>query len=607
MDYFQPEVRETIAKGYMSIVTFVGICVVIGTLPFIDVPDSLSIFFLLILFLIITEFFAIPVWKGVTTLGFPILFTIDLLFGLPLTLATYGAAVLVVNILQRRPLRATLFNPSQLVLSFLFAKGILFLSTELFWTETVSLTGNITQAALLTLSFYAINHLLVDIVLWIRPQSFTISEWKKKLAVESIGLVFSIVYLALFYLLGTQNRGVVDIFSFFFFFSPLVGLSLIGASNFKLRREKNRLKGLIAINEDLNHGIPEQDWLKGMESHLPKLFNYDALSVWVNETSGWECQLALGASTLKLEPWVLEKFVDDTPELHTISPLSKAAPYYCEGFQRGMKAAIICPLKVDDEVNGLIIIGRRRPQQTSQEESKMIKALGNQLEVLIKGRNLISEREKRMLLEERNRIAREIHDGIAQSVAGAVMKLEIAQRQSQKNPEQAKDIIDTVLPELRSSVKEIRESIFALRPYPTEERGLHQAIEEEVLRLHQREEVKVAFTKRGEHRPLSPETEKVIYHTFKESLQNALKHANASRINVSICYRKDQVTLKIEDDGQGFLLKEALLKSQKGKHFGIITMNEEAKYLDANLQIDSVLKKGTRIKLIAASSSREGS
>ncbi|PYZ94944.1 histidine kinase [Salipaludibacillus keqinensis] len=608
MERFKTSARERIAQRYMLLITVIGFIAIILSLPYIEWPSSYSILFLLILFLVVTEFFSIPIGKGSTTLGFPIVFTFDFLFGLSLTLIVYSLVVLTINFVQRRPTRVAFFNSAQLILSFLAAKGILIFIYTLFINETVSVSERVTYAIIFTVLFYIFNELFVDIVLWIRPQPYTLVEWKQRVAVEFIGMMLSAIYLTLFFVLGTENRGEVDIFSFFFFFSPLVALSLIGASHFKLRIEKKRLQGLISIKKDLNPRISERDWLKGLEKNLPKLFDYDAFSIWIKEDGDWDCQFSHGAVSHLIENMELDKIINESGgHLITVSPLAKAESFYQKSFLASIKCGIYCPLIVDEEFKGLMIIGRMRPQQTRPEENEMINALGNQIEVLIKGRTLMSERERRMILEERNRIAREIHDGIAQSVAGTVMKLEVANRHSMDRPQQAFEILRKVLPELRGSLKEIRESIFALRPYPTEKHGLPQAIAEEVNRLNEtHENVHIHLMERGNHQTLSPEIEKMTFHIFKESIQNALKHASASKITTILDYQNERVVMNIKDNGSGFRLNEALLKAQKGNHFGILNMNEEASKLDAKLEINSFVGKGTNILLVTPVYSERG-
>ncbi|RNA66297.1 histidine kinase [Alteribacter keqinensis] len=599
MDIHKMENREQKAKQFMLVTSILGFIVMLAAGFQAALPFSWSIFLLLVTFLFITEFFAIPVWKGATTLGFPIVFTMDLLFGLPLTLVVYGVVILCVNALQKRSVHILSFNAAQLVISFLGAKGLMLIFAPVLGRSLETLPETMSYTALFTLLFYVINHTFVDLVLLIRPQPYRFRDWKQKTTVESVGMMISIVYLGLFFLLGNQNRGeVVDIFSFFFFFSPLVALSLIGASNVKLRREKDRLLGLVNLNEDLNERIPDKKWLAGVEKNLSKLFEYDGIGIWTKEGSTWINQLSLGIADPKKERTNLDSFEEKYRELTLApSPIQKDEQVR-NSFHPYVKTAVLCPLKVEGDTAGFILIGKTRSGRIRPEESKMMKALVNQLEVLMKGRSLIDEREHRMILQERNRIAREIHDGIAQSVAAAVMKLEVAKRQAPGKPDKAFELLHQVIPELRSSLSEIRESIYALRPFPTEEHGLVQALKEEADRVRSLEKgTQITLTIKGDVPILKPEKEKLVYTTFKESVQNALKHAGTASADIVLTSTEDEVILEVSDAGVGFVLKEALIKARKGKHFGIVNMSEEAGRNGASFQIDSEAGKGTKITL----------
>ncbi|PYZ95523.1 hypothetical protein CR205_18505 [Alteribacter lacisalsi] len=592
------EKKEAHARWYMNAVTVLGAAIALGSLYFLEIPWSFSILLLLVVFLFITEHFAIPVWKGAITLGFPVIFTVDLLFGLSVALVTYTVVVATIHRMQQRPLSIITFNPAQLVISLAVSKGVALAVTDSWGAMPDSLTGLLVYTAVYTFVFYFVNHLLVDIVLWLRPQPFPLNDFMKKISLEFIGMVLSYFYLLLFFVLGNQDRGdVVDVFSFFFFFSPLVAMALIGSSNFKLRREKERLEGLVTISEELNRHIPEKDWLSGIEQHLKKVFEFDALSIWMKRKGEWQCELDTGEGTPMPARKEVERMSEKTKSITAVMSIERD-PWWSTVFHKAIRSAVVCPMYDDGEMHGLIIIGRRRAQETRPDELKVVKALANQLEVITKGRTLIIEREQRMILEERNRIAREIHDGIAQSVAGTVMQLETAKRKAAASPDQALDTLTYVLPGLRKSLTEIRESIYALRPFPTDAQGLLKAVKEETGRIRN-EHPDVEIELKWKEAPgLAPEKEKLVYNTFKESIQNAMKHADADKVVVSgVPGEEGGFLLTVSDNGKGFLLKDALIKSRKGKHFGILNMNEEAAKAEAVLQIESRPGEGTMIEL----------
>ena len=108
-----------------------------------------------------------------------------------------------------------------------------------------------------------------------------------------------------------------------------------------------------------------------------------------------------------------------------------------------------------------------------------------------------------MILEERNRIAREIHDGIAQTLAGVIFQLESAQKKYRDNPIDMQQVVEKSIKDLRRSLGEVRYSIYALKPYPTQQLGLKQAIASKIKSLKQEYELDITYHERGHVRALS--------------------------------------------------------------------------------------------------------
>lgn len=203
------------------------------------------------------------------------------------------------------------------------------------------------------------------------------------------------------------------------------------------------------------------------------------------------------------------------------------------------------------------------------------------------------------MLEERNRIAREIHDGIAQTLAGAVMNLDVAQRKldTPATVDAGKSIINKIIPKLRGGLKEVKESIFALRPYPTERVGLIQAIYKRIELFSQSSTISFPVEIRGKETNLPPLIERVLFDIFQESIHNATKHASPTTIQTIIHYKEDWVILKIRDDGIGFSLYEAMVKARKEPHLGILNMNEAAEQINGTLHITSKENRGTEVSI----------
>ncbi|MGP4106478.1 GAF domain-containing sensor histidine kinase [Virgibacillus sp. L01] len=569
-------------------------------------PKEPIILLLFAVFLAICEYYPIPVWKGNTAINFPIMFTLYLVFGLGYTVIVLASVVLLVNLISRRPIRIVFFNPAQLILSFYIAVKLTEFFDDIIFLNS-SFIDEFIKYGLILLLFHLINNILVDIVLWLRPQTYSLNSWKQKTLSEGTSFIISLGYGFMLFLLGSQNRGEIDFFSFFFFFSPLVGLSLLSAVIFRLRTEKSRLKALFSITSELNTMVPTEDWLDGLKASFKAFIDVDASVLWFKEGDGWCKRFEQGAVKgnidLNKEDFRImanmEKPVLYDNRKHDIGIASTC-------FDQNLKSFVYAPLIIEREVFGILIVARSRTKSFVEDDISSITSFANQLAIVMKTRTLIKEQEKRLLLEERNRIAREIHDGVAQSLAGAIMNLETAERKFTNKPQETLSMISGSILKLRNSLKEVRESIYALRPYPTEKIGLMSAITKKVEEVSSEYKMDINFEVRGVEERLSSMTEKVLFDVLRESITNCIKHSKTEKIDVLLSYQSQQILLRIKDFGVGFSLFDEMIKAENTSHFGILNMNESIEKINGSLQINSKKGTGTEISIIIPKMDLEG-
>lgn len=564
-------------------------------LPAIEKPFELLF---LLTFIFICEHYPMPFRKGNSSLTFPIVFLTYLIYGIEITIILYFIGVLLTTWINRRPLRIIFFNPAQLVLSLVGAH--LFQSIFMPLFSAPEMWKNFISLFVFIAIFYLLNNLIVDIVLFLRPEKYTLGIWTEKGKGELFSFSISLVYGFLLYYLGSQNRGEVDIFSYFFFLSPLIFLAIISSTILRLRADKQRLKALFHFSSELNKSIPTKEWDKDIKLLLSDVVIYEESFLFTkDEQDNWKLAFSEGNRPDLHES--LEK--EDLSKLDKIratqvfnkQELDQAPLSGC--FDKNMQAAVYAPLILDNELIGCLILTKIRTNSFVVEDVHSISTISNQLAIFLKTQLLFSEKEQRILLEERNRIAHDIHDGIAQTLAGAVMKFDSAARKIPAHPQEAKRMINDSNDTLREGLKEIRDSIYALRPYPTEKISLDLAIQKKIDDLEKdgHNSLAVSFERRGVQTHLSLLTEKVIYSITQESMQNCIKHARATSLNILLSYQKEQILLKIKDDGTGFSLYEAMTTAMKEPHYGILQMNEDAAKIGATLQIESSETKGTEI------------
>lgn len=197
--------------------------------------------------------------------------------------------------------------------------------------------------------------------------------------------------------------------------------------------------------------------------------------------------------------------------------------------------------------------------------------------------------------EERDRIARELHDTLEQELAGITMQLDLAVDCFQKTPQTAQQAIETARKISRRSMVEARRSVWDLRCRMLEEGDLVSALSQAVESMTNGERTSIHVEVEGEPRRLAATTELNLLRIGQEAVINAVKHARPSRVTLFLQFRPQVVRLSVVDDGCGFQPIGAALNGSS--HFGLLDMRERAQSLGSRLEIHSEPGAGTRIEL----------
>jgi signal transduction histidine kinase len=207
---------------------------------------------------------------------------------------------------------------------------------------------------------------------------------------------------------------------------------------------------------------------------------------------------------------------------------------------------------------------------------------------------LLTQAREAGVLEERQRLAREIHDTLAQGLTGIITQLEAAQRTSDDAEHNRR--IGDAKQLARDSLSEARRSVQALKPGALEGARLPEALAEEAARWSATSGVAADVTTTGQARPLHPEVEVTLLRVAQEALANVAKHASASRAAVTLSYMEDVVTLDVLDDGRGFDVdgRESSPRGD-GSGFGLTAMRQRVQRLDGQLEIESEDGGGTAV------------
>ncbi|MGG3563712.1 sensor histidine kinase [Neobacillus rhizosphaerae] len=194
--------------------------------------------------------------------------------------------------------------------------------------------------------------------------------------------------------------------------------------------------------------------------------------------------------------------------------------------------------------------------------------------------------------EERKRLSREIHDGPAQMLANVIMRSDLIERvYRERGPDEAFSEVNSFKKMVRSALYEVRRIIYDLRPMALDDLGLVPTLRKYLQTIEEyHNNSKITFMNLGLERRLPTKYEVALFRMIQESVQNALKHANACEIKVKLEITNNDITVLIKDNGGGF---DTSIK--KPESFGMIGMRERVDLLDGDITFDSKIGKGTAV------------
>ena len=275
----------------------------------------------------------------------------------------------------------------------------------------------------------------------------------------------------------------------------------------------------------------------------------------------------------------------------------EAAPEFEGGADpvlEGARSAIGLPMLSDTELVGVIVLADERPNAFDPNERPLLGLLANQVTLAVRNARAYLYSEELAILDERNRIAREIHDGIAQSLAFTALKLDLAGRLLGKDNERVKTELETAKNTLREQIREVRRSIFALRPIDLERLGFLEAVRFFVRDFGEQHGIRTELEQIGEPM-LSPTNEAVAFRILQEALNNVAKHSRAKTARVILHSDDGGTSLTVQDDGEGFDPDALTGKVTSAGGLGLHQMRERVESRGGQFGFSSARGSGTRV------------
>ena len=260
----------------------------------------------------------------------------------------------------------------------------------------------------------------------------------------------------------------------------------------------------------------------------------------------------------------------------------------------GLRYHASIPLYAHGRRLGVLNVASQDWRELSDDELQLLYTIGDMLGIAVERARLFDRSAQLGAVEERNRLAREIHDTLAQALAGLTLQLESADAllEDEATIAAARRFVREGLATARASLEEVRRSVLDLRAAPLEEKSLPEALAALATEESGRAGLEITFETVGDPRPLPVRVETGLYRIAQESLRNIARHAGASCAGLTLTTSPDGVRLTIEDNGRGFDPDRVPEGS-----FGLIGLNERARLLDGTLRIESSEGEGTVVEV----------
>lgn len=380
------------------------------------------------------------------------------------------------------------------------------------------------------------------------------------------------------------------------------------------RRRADQLASLLDVSQDLVSTLDLEQILLRILRHLKPILDFNRGAVFVPQ----EGQLAI---------LVYDEDALDGPLQWLHSPLD-GAPLYQEVAQRrvpvmvddledqtdplayalqqvaseavrialeGSRSWLGIPLLVKDRVVGVLRVTHPEPAHFTLRQAEVALGIANQAAVAVENAQLYRQAQLAAALEERQRLARELHDSISQALYGIALGSHAALEMLSKKPGEVESALRYVLSLAETAVTEMRALIFELRPESLEREGLIGALERQAAAIQARYQVQVQTTL-GDEPDLPLVHKEALYRIAQEAMQNAGRHANARGIALRLCAESAGVVLEVEDDGKGFDPDQPY-----PAHLGLQSMRERAANVGSNLTVRSAAGHGTTVRVMIPS------
>jgi two-component system NarL family sensor kinase len=373
--------------------------------------------------------------------------------------------------------------------------------------------------------------------------------------------------------------------------------------NERLKRRNRELRILNAIAEALNREVDVAQALTTALARVTELFDLRTGWVWLWNDASETPYLAAAQHLppgLANNPAKLEGscYCLDTYQLGQLEGAANISFITCSRLKElgqdnaGLRYHASIPLYHHDRKVGVLNVARPDWQELSDDDLRLLSTVGDLLSIALERAQLFGKSVQLGAVEERNRLAREIHDTLAQGLAAITLQLETADALIDADPQRAGQALRQALKLARANLDDARRSVMDLRAAPLEGRTLVEAVRRLAAEFAQRTNIPVQLDDVGGQRPLPIRIETGVYRIVQEALTNVERHAAAQNVILNLTITPAEIMLEIDDDGRGFD-PDALTDHR----FGLVGINERARLMGGSLSLYSEPGEGTTLSV----------
>ncbi len=387
-----------------------------------------------------------------------------------------------------------------------------------------------------------------------------------------------------------------------------VGGSITGAQLYQesqrlaahIQRHADQLAVLNAIARTASATLEQETSLPEVTAQIRNGFGYDQVDIFLVDDETNELVIAASCGILPAIDGNYRQHMNlgligraaRSGQTVRVNDVHTEPGYFAVAERSSTRAELCVPITANGRTLGLINLESPHLHGFQDEDVAILETIADVLAGTLENARLYRRAQAAAVFEERNRLARELHDSVSQQLFSMTLTAQAARAQLEKNPQRVALQLERLQETATAALAEMRALIFQLRPPALRDQGLVAALQQHAQALSRREGLAIALGVVGDDR-LARGLEQPLFRIVQEALNNVVKHANASNVSVTLEFSSERILLRVNDDGQGF--DPAATPSGRGRHLGMISMRERAAEIGGTMDLRSMIGGGTEV------------